>query len=94
MAEKCIIDHDFRRIDIPERKRLLGVQGDANVNIMEFRCPRYYGPTDMNDFTIRVNYVNAGADFNYSDDLELTAGGSGDDAYLDFAWVVPQDACA
>lgn len=100
MAEKLVIDHDFRRITIPERKQLLGVVNDMDVNVMEFECPRYYGSTDLSTFSIGINYVNANGEyFQYPDpeteqEVLITIVGDGDDAVLNFDWVVGQNACA
>lgn len=94
MANKLIIDHDFRNIDIPDRKKLLGVQGDIDVNVMEFECFKMYGEVDLSAFTFTVNYINAGGELYTSDPLTATVSGSGEEALLNFNWIVGQTACA
>ena len=87
--EYLVIDHDFRTIDIPNSKKLLGVTSDEKVNVLHFRCPRYYGKVDLNNFMFRVNYLNANAegDQYWIDDKEI----DGDD--LVFSWTVGRHAC-
>lgn len=94
MANKLIIDHDFRIIDIPERKKLLGVQGDIDVNVMEFECPKFYGDVDLSAFSIRINYINAGGEFHQSGDLTITTALNDGETVLNFKWIVGADACS
>lgn len=87
--EYLTIDHNFRAIDIPYSKKLLGVTSDEKVNVLHFRCPRYYGNIDLNAFIFRVNYLNANreGDQYWIDDVTV----DGDD--LVFSWTVGRHAC-
>lgn len=55
----CVIDSDLRIIDIPEQFKVLGVESDKDVKVMQFRIPKTYKGTDLSAFTISVNYQNA-----------------------------------
>ena len=84
-----VISHDFRKIDIPKSKRLAGVTSDEQVNTILFRCDRYYGETDLNDFTFRINYKNA----NGEGDQFLVEDRAASDDTIIFAWTVGRHAC-
>lgn len=55
----CVIDSDLRIIGIPEQFKVLGVENDKDVKVMQFRIPKTYKGTDLSAFTISVNYQNA-----------------------------------
>lgn len=55
----CVIDSDLRIIDIPEQFKVLGVENDKDVKVMQFRMPKVYKGTDLSAFNISVNYQNA-----------------------------------
>ena len=55
----CVIDSDLRIIDIPEQFKVLGVESDKDVKVMQFRIPKTYKGTDLSAFTRSVNYQNA-----------------------------------
>ena len=52
------IDEDLRTIHTPFRGNIIGVQGDNNVNHINFKMPRYYNGIDLSTFTIKINYKN------------------------------------
>ena len=54
-----MIDEDLRTIHTPSRGNIIGVQGDNNVNHINFKMPRYYNGIDLSTFTIKINYKNA-----------------------------------
>lgn len=54
-----MIDSDLRIIDIPEQFKVLGVENDKDVKVMQFRMPKVYKGTDLSAFNISVNYQNA-----------------------------------
>ena len=54
-----MIDSDLRIIDIPEQFKVLGVENDKDVKVMQFRMPKVYKGTDLSAFDISVNYQNA-----------------------------------
>lgn len=84
-----VIDHDFRTIAIPANKRLLGVESDERVNILNFKAPRYYENSDLSEFAIRVVYLNGRneGDLYLFDNVEV-----GEDE-LTFSWEVGRHAC-
>lgn len=55
----CVIDSDLRIIDISEQFKVLGVENDKDVKVMQFRMPKVYKGTDLSAFNISVNYQNA-----------------------------------
>lgn len=55
----CVIDSDLRIIDIPEQFKVLGVENDKDVKVMQFRMPKVYKGTGLSAFNISVNYQNA-----------------------------------
>lgn len=55
----CVIDSDLRIIGIPEQFKVLGVEHDKDVKVIQFRIPKVYKGTDLSAFTISVNYQNA-----------------------------------
>lgn len=59
MEDICVIDSDMRIIDIPEQFKVLGVESDKDVKVMQFRMPKVYKGTDLSAFNISVNYQNA-----------------------------------
>lgn len=54
-----VISNDLRTIAIPSSVKNLGVEYDDDVLELNFKMPRYIGPTDLSPFTIRINYMNA-----------------------------------
>lgn len=91
--EYLIIEHDFRTITIPEKKKSLGVVGDANVNRLRFKAPRYYGDSDLSEFEFRVNYVNANGDEDSYPVADLQISDDDSDELV-FSWLVGRVACA
>lgn len=59
MEDICVIDSDLRIIDIPEQFKVLDVENDKDVKVMQFRMPKVYKGTDLSAFNISVNYQNA-----------------------------------
>ncbi|MDB8712124.1 hypothetical protein, partial [Mediterraneibacter gnavus] len=55
----CVIDSDLRIIGIPEQFKVLGVENDKDVKVMQFRIPKVYKGTDLSAFNISVNYQNS-----------------------------------
>lgn len=90
--EYFVIEHNFRTIRIPSKKKLLGVVNDANVNTIHFKAPRYYGSTDLSTFEFQINFVNAHGDEDVYpvDDLAVS---SSDSNVLEFTWLVGRVAC-
>lgn len=85
-----VIDEDLRTIMIPSDGVILGVQGDKNINRVNFQMPRYYNGFDMSEFDVRVNYKNANGDKNFYIVKDATV--RGDMIY--FTWLVDPYATA
>ena len=85
-----VIDEDLRTIMIPRDGVILGVQGDKNINRVNFQMPRYYNGFDMSEFDVRVNYQNANGDKNFYIVKDATV--RGDMIY--FTWLVDPYATA
>lgn len=84
-----VINNDFRTITIPSTKKLLGVTSDDSVNILNFRCPRYYGTVDLSPLTFRINYMNAMGE----GDIYAVQDKTVDDSEITFSWTVGRHAC-
>lgn len=88
MEDICVIDSDMRIIDIPEQFKVLGVESDKDVKVMQFRMPKTYKGTDLSAFTISVNYQNArGTKDRY---IVTDKKVSGDQ--IEFSWTVGKTA--
>ena len=81
------INEDLRTIHTPPRGNIIGVQGDNNVNHINFKMPRYYNGIDLSTFTIKINYKNALGTINsyFVDDLIF-----GTDT-MTFSWLVSKE---
>ena len=85
-----VIDKDLRVIAVPKRGVVLGVEGDKNVNRVQFAIDRYYHGNDLSEFVIRINYENAEGERNYFTVTEMTVG----EDRIRFVWTVDVDAVA
>lgn len=59
------IDSNMRTIAIPTEGVVIGVQGDKNVNRVNFRMPAWYNGFDMSTFQPRINFVDPEGNVNY-----------------------------
>lgn len=84
------VDNNLRTVSIPESMSVLGVEHDDDVHRLYFQIPKMYGDTDLSDFDIRINYMNAAGDGDvYAvTDKEV----SGDN--ITFSWLVGRHAFA
>lgn len=88
MEDICVIDSDMRIIDIPEQFKVMGVENDKDVKVMQFRIPKVYKGTDLSIFNISVNYQNArGTKGRY---IVTDKKVSGDQ--IEFSWTVGKTA--
>lgn len=55
----CVIDSDLRIASIPEQFKILGVEHDKDVRVIQFKLPKMYKDLDLSAFTISVNFLNA-----------------------------------
>lgn len=84
----CVIDSDLRIIGIPEQFKVLGVEHDKDVKVIQFRIPKVYKGTDLSAFNISVNYQNArGTKDRY---VVTDKKASGDQ--IEFSWTVGKTA--
>ena len=84
------IDNELRTISIPSAVKLLGVESDEDVNVIEFEMPRYHGEFDLSEFSVRVNYLNA----NNEGDIYKVTDLSVDEQTMTFSWLVGRFASA
>lgn len=84
------IDNELRTISIPSAVKLLGVESDEDVNVIEFEMPRYYGEFDLSEFSVRVNYLNA----NGEGDIYKVTDPSVGEQTMTFSWLVGRFASA
>lgn len=59
------IDSNMRTIAVPTEGVVIGVQGDKNVNRVNFRMPAWYNGFDMSTFQPRINFVDPEGNVNY-----------------------------
>lgn len=84
----CVIDSDLRIIGIPEQFKVLGVENDKDVKVMQFRIPKVYKGTDLSAFNISVNYQNArGTKGRYAVTDKRVSGDQ-----IEFSWTVGSTA--
>lgn len=85
-----VVDNNLRTVSIPESMSVLGVEHDDDVHRLYFQIPKMYGDTDLSDFDIRINYMNAAGegDVYAVTDKEV----SGDN--ITFSWLVGRHAFA
>lgn len=83
-----VVDNNFRTVSIPESMSVLGVEHDDDVHRLYFQIPKMYGDTDLSDFKIRINYMNAAGkgDVYPVTDNEV----SGEN--ISFSWLVGRSA--
>lgn len=85
-----ILDKDLRTIPTNRRSRILGVEGDKDVNSVSFRCERYYKGVDLSTFGIKISFLNANGDAGWYDVTDAVA----DNEYIRFTWLVSDLAVA
>jgi len=91
------IDSNMRTIAIPTEGVVIGVQGDKNVNRVNFRMPAWYNGFDMSTFQPRINFVDPEGNVNYytvtdmkiydPDNNEVTGAPTTEDIIY-FTWLV------
>ena len=59
MEDICVIDSNLRIASIPEQFKILGVEHDKDVRVIQFKLPKMYKDLDLSAFTISVNFLNA-----------------------------------
>lgn len=91
--KKLYIDFDTRQILIPDCIHQLGVESDDDVKKLTFNVPRYYYGTDLSEFNIYINYMNAKKEGDVfevpKNDVIIDEGNT-----LTFDWIVGRHAVA
>ena len=91
--KKLYIDFDTRQILIPNSIHQLGVESDDDVKKLTFNVPRYYYGTDLSEFNIYINYMNAKKEGDVfevpKNDVIIDEGNT-----LTFDWIVGRHAVA
>lgn len=93
MPDYIVINDDLRTMTIPDSIKILGVESDDDVNKIPFQMPKEYCGSDLSQFSVRINYMNANGegDMYIVDDVEV----DGDDpSLMTFTWLVGRTACA
>lgn len=85
-----VIDENLRTIKIPPKAIIAGAMGDKDVNWVNFKIPRYYDGSDLSEFQIRVNYLNANGDPNFYTAQNVVV----KDSVIYFSWLITLDAVA
>lgn len=85
-----VIDHYTRKINIPSGITNLGVENDDEVLRLNFKMPRYLSTTDLSEFPIRINYINAQGE----DDIYVVTDATVVGDYITFSWLVGPSATA
>ncbi len=82
-----LIDKYFRTVSVPSKGKIAGVRKDRDVNVIIFQVPAEYKGTDLTNFSIRVNYVNANNEVNYATITDVIENGE----VIKFAWLLTYD---
>lgn len=83
-----VINNDLRTITIPQTVKMLGVESDEEVLRLYFRMPKMYGDTDLSEFVIRINYINAKG----TGDVYTVSDSSVTDDAITFSWLISRSA--
>lgn len=83
------VDPELRELILPSEKLVLGINGDVEVNTVQFQLPLIYRDVEMKNLTPRVNYVNPNGDTNY---YESTM--ESDESNCYFLWPITPDITA
>lgn len=84
------VDNNLRTITIPADVTLLGVTNDNNVHELVFAIPQTYNDIDLSDYTVYVNWMNAGGEIGVT---ETEVVQSDDPIVMLRKWIVGVDPC-
>lgn len=84
------VDNNLRTISIPTDVTLLGVTNDNNVHELVFAIPQSYNDIDLSDYTVYVNWMNAGGEVGVT---ETEVVQSDDPTIMLRKWTVGVDPC-
>lgn len=85
----CMLESDTtRRILIPEKYSIFGVESDEKVKTVKFAFPRYVddGKLDLSEYSIRINYMTANPDTENNKDQVQAKNVHVVDDYVVFEW--------
>ena len=88
----CMLESDTtRRILIPEKYSIFGVESDEKSNRIKFKFPQHVNDIDLSELSLRINYRNANGeiDQNLTENKETT-----DDRFVTFEWVLTRKVTA
>ena len=83
------VDPELRELILPSEKLVLGINGDVEVNAVQFQLPLTYRELELKKLTPRINYVNPNGDTNY---YETTM--ESDESNCYFIWPITPDITA
>ena len=83
------VDPELRELILPSEKLVLGINGDVEVNAVQFQLPLTYRELELKKLTPRINYVNPNGDVNY---YESTM--ESDESNCYFIWPITPDITA
>lgn len=83
------VDPELRELILPSEKLVLGINGDVEVNAVQFQLPLTYRELELKKLTPRINYVNANGDTNYYETVMES-----DESNCYFIWPIPPDITA
>lgn len=83
------VDPELRELILPSEKLVLGINGDVEVNAVQFQLPLTYRELELKKLTPRINYVNPNGDVNY---YESTMESNESNCY--FTWPITPDITA
>lgn len=83
------VDPELRELILPSEKLVLGINGDVEVNAVQFQLPLTYRELELKKITPRINYVNPNGDTNYYETVMES-----DESNCYFIWPITPDITA
>lgn len=83
------VDPELRELILPSEKLVLGINGDVEVNAVQFQLPLTYRDVEMKKLTPRINYVNPNGDAYYYETVMES-----DESNCYFIWPITPDITA
>lgn len=83
------VDPELRELILPSEKLILGINGDVEVNAVQFQLPLTYRELELKKLTPRINYVNPNGDTNYYETVMES-----DESNCHFIWPITPDITA
>lgn len=83
------VDPELRELILPSEKLVLGINGDVEVNTVQFQLPLTYRELELKRLTPRINYVNPNGDAYYYETVMES-----DESNCYFIWPITPDITA